>query len=95
MHRLREHIYWLDCFNFVIIAQYLQIAGLGCGITTDVDNFLWCSTQQHLRNVFMHARSRRVCDDDIRTTVGSEERFIKKIFNIAGKEIGVVNIVDL
>ena len=25
MHRLREHIYRLDCFNFVIIAQYLQI----------------------------------------------------------------------
>ena len=90
-----EHVDRLDGHHAIVYIQIMQVACLGGRIAGDVDNALGSSTEDGLHHIRMHAGTGRVGDDDIRTSVLSNEVVGEDILHIASKEQSIVDTINL
>jgi hypothetical protein len=83
---MREHVHGLNLGHSVLFVQQLQVAGLCGRVTGYIDDALGACIQNGLDDVGMHAGSWRVCDNDIRPTVFTNEVVCQDIFHVTGIE---------
>ena len=95
MGSMGEHINGLYFGHFVFSVQFLQVAGLGCWVATDVDDTLWSSIEYRLHHIGVHASTGRVGDDDVGPAVFCYEIVGQDVFHVAGKEQRIVYAVQL
>ena len=93
MLSVREHIYRLNCLDFVEFRHKLDVARLGGGITTDINYFLRPHCKDLIYNFIMHAIPRGICYDDIRPAIGFKEFTIKDFRNITGMKCDISNAI--
>ena len=70
---MREHVHRLYGSYLILRIHQLQVACLGSRVAAYVHDALWCCIQDDVYYVWVHAGTWRVGDDDVRTTVRSEE----------------------
>ena len=90
-----EHVDGLDGGDTVVHVQVVQVAGLGGRIARDVDNALGGSSEDGLYHIGVHTGTGRVGDDDVGTSVLSDEIVGEDVLHVAGKKECVVDAVDL
>ena len=90
-----EHIDWLDMGDMVVGIEQLQVASLGGRVAADIDDALGVGIHDDLDNVWMHACSWWVGDDDIWTTMLCDEVVSEYVFHVACIEEGVVDTIEL
>ena len=90
-----EHIHGLDLGYTVGAVKHGEVARLGGGITTDIYDTLRLGAEDSGDHILVHAGTRRVGDDNIRTAVLLQESVVEHIFHVAGKEQSVRYAVDL
>ena len=90
-----EHVDGLYLCDIVGRMELLQVTGLSGWVTADIDDTFGCSTENGLHHVGMHAGTRGIGDDDIRTTVLRDKIIGEDILHVAGIEEGVFNAIDL
>ena len=93
MGGVREHIDWLDMGDLVVGIEQLQVASLGGWVAADIDDALRVGIHDDLDNVWMHACSWWVGDDDIRTTVIADEVIGEDVLHVASIEQRVIDMV--
>ena len=89
-----EHVHWLYSSHPIVSIQILQVASLGSRVAGHIDDALGSSAKNGLDDVRMHACTRGVRDDDIRTAMLLDERVSEDVLHITGKEQGIVNAVQ-
>ena len=95
MRGMREHIHRLHGNYAIGSIEILQVARLSGWITAHVDDALGGCPENGLHYVGVHACTRRIGDDDIRTSMLLDESVVKDILHIACIEAGVRNAVEL
>ena len=89
-----EHVDWLYGGDFVFDVEELEVACLCGWVAADIDDATWRGIEDDVDDVFVHAGTRWVGDDDIRTAIFVDETVGEDIFHVARKEEGVVDAVE-
>ena len=89
-----EHIDGLDLSDTVVGIEESQVAGLRGGITADVDDSARCGIEDDTNDIWVHAGTRWVGNDDVGTAVAADKLVGKDILHVTGIENGVVDAVD-
>ena len=92
---MREHIYRLNGNHFIFSIQQRQVACLRCRITTDINNTFGFGKQNRIYYIIVHTCTRRIGNDNIRTTVFINKLLSKNIFHISRIEQCIGNMVYL
>ena len=94
MWRMWEHVDGLYRYNTIVNIQQLQITSLCGWVARYIDNTFRSRIQNGSYHIGVHAGTWRVSDDDIRTSVLSDEVVCQNILHVACIEQGVGNAVD-
>ena len=94
MVRVGEHVDRLHRLDPVGAAHQRQVAGLRGGVAAHVDDPLRRGAQDHVENRLVDTRTRRVEDDDIRTSVRRNERVVEHLLHVPGVEGRVADAVQ-
>ena len=92
---MREHIYRLNGSHLVVVVHQLQVASLGSRVAAYIYDAVRCCVQNHVHYIRVHAGTWRVGDDDVWTTMLSDEVIGQDILHVACIEEGVLNVVYL
>ena len=88
-----KHIHWLGFNNFIMITHKLHISGLCGRVTADVDDAIRLQLIECFDDILMHAHSRRIRDNQVRTSVYLNKRAAEHIFHVSCIKFGVVNLI--
>ena len=64
-------------------------------VATDVYNAVGLGKEEGVDDILVHSGAWWVGDDDVGTSVAFDEVAVEDVFHVAGKEEGVVDVVDL
>ena len=94
MRGMGEHVDRLDSGNAVIDVEVMEVAGLCGGVARDVDDSLGGSPEDSLHDVGVHAGTRWIGDDHVRTAMFMDEIVGEDVLHVSSIEKGVGNAID-
>ena len=89
-----KHIDRLNPSNFVLCVEQFQIARLRSRIAANINNFVRTAIINCFNYRSVHSCTWRIGNYNIGFPLLVDKCFIKYIFHIAGKEFGIVQIVE-
>ena len=90
-----EHIYWLNRHYTILGIKILKVACLGGWVATHIHDALGSSPQNGLHHIGVHTSTWWIGDDDIGSSVLSDEVVSQDILHVSGIEEGVLDAVEL